>query len=93
MERFKETVELRDGSYYVELPWHQYRLVRGPSYHATSLMEDRFHMDNLVASVADPSELAKLYSLVREHLREGGFVIQSCNSNCQALRTKLEECL
>ncbi|CAE1332534.1 unnamed protein product [Acanthosepion pharaonis] len=55
------------------------------------MIEDRFYVDNFVTSEADPVKLAKLYSLARERLQEGGFVIQSCNSNDEALRTRMKE--
>ncbi|CAE1154854.1 unnamed protein product [Acanthosepion pharaonis] len=55
------------------------------------MIDDRFYADNFVTSEADPVKLAKLYSLAREHLQEGGFVIQSCISNDEALRTRMKE--
>lgn len=38
---------------------------------------------------SDPVKLAGLDSLDRESLRESGFVIQSCNTNCDNLRSEM----
>lgn len=55
------------------------------------MMAEKFYVDNLVASVADRNDLFSLYSLVRERLQEGGFIIQSCNTNCETLRARMEK--
>ena len=54
------------------------------------MMESRFYVDNLVALESDPDRLADLYSLARKRLQEGGFTIQSCNSNHEVLRAKMK---
>ena len=33
--------------------------------------------------------LAGLYSQARKRLQEGGFVVQSCNSNCDSLKSEM----
>ena len=52
-------------------------------------MENKYYVDNLVVTESDPARLAGLYSQVRKRLQEGGFVLQSCNSNCDSLRSEM----
>ena len=52
-------------------------------------MENRFYVDNLITAEAYPHRLVELYSLTKERLREGGFILQSCNTNVDALRDSM----
>lgn len=54
-----------------------------------TMMQSRFYVDNLVMTDSDPTKLAGLNSLVRERLQKGGFVIQSCNTNCDNFRNEM----
>ena len=53
------------------------------------MMQNRFYVDNLVTAEADPHRLVELYSLTKERLQEGGFILQSCNTNVDALRDRM----
>lgn len=48
-----------------------------------TIMDSWFYLDNLVMTESDPVKLA------RECRLEGGFVIQSCNINCDNLRNEI----
>lgn len=53
------------------------------------MMHVQFYVDNLMMTESNMIKLAGLYSLDREHLQEGRFVIHSCNTNCDNLRSEM----
>ena len=67
----------------------KFHAARYPLDDCRKMMENRFYVDNLVTAEADPHRLVELYSLTKERLQEGGFILQSCNTNVDALRDRM----
>ena len=67
----------------------KFHAARYPLDDCCKMMENRFYVDNLVTAEVDPHRLVELYSLTKERLREGGFILQSCNTNVDALRDRM----
>ena len=67
----------------------KFHAARYPLDDCRKMMENRFYVDNLVTAEANPHRLVELYSLTKERLREGGFILQSCNTNVDALRDRM----
>jgi len=67
----------------------KFHAARFPQDRCRSMMEERFYVDNLVMSDADPDVLTELYSTCRVRLQQGGFELRACNSNCNSLRDQM----
>lgn len=50
-------------------------------------MEDQFYVDNLVVTKSDPVKFRR--ELTWKRLQEAGFMVQSCNFNCDCLRDEM----
>ncbi|KAF0310722.1 hypothetical protein FJT64_001918 [Amphibalanus amphitrite] len=95
VEEFSNEVELRDGKYFVRVPFydsvtkvpgnHDIHLSKYSTTMAATALKESLYVDNFIFSTSDEGKLLDIYRDATQIMKEGGFNLRSWMSNFSPL--------